>query len=313
MHEKPISNRKEEMNKPHDENGERLSRVEHWDTRLGSVPKHNTRVGQWLRDQIPMSIREWSRRIRSDQAFRTLMCGILPNVLARDSSAQGKIMEIGSAPGHYGLAFLREFGLQPHGIEYSEKRAEFQRSLWVANGLPAEQVICGDFFDDALLSPLLGQFDVVSSFGFIEHFADPLPVVERHLALLKPGGVLVITVPNIGRGTFNGWRSRHLNPDLYGIHNVMTCTESRFRQLFQRPDLNVVYCGAMGGIAPEFIPDQRWRSRTLALLARGLAPGFRIFNNLLLGVRPVHWPRLSSMLTCVARFNDVAGDQARTQ
>jgi SAM-dependent methyltransferase len=39
------------------------------------------------------------------------------------------------------------------------------------------------------------SFDLVFSQGLIEHFADPLPVVAPQVELLKPGGCLVINVP----------------------------------------------------------------------------------------------------------------------
>jgi len=34
--------------------------------------------------------------------------------------------------------------------------------------------------------------------GFIEHFDEPVGVVVRHLDLLKPGGILLLGVPNYG-------------------------------------------------------------------------------------------------------------------
>jgi SAM-dependent methyltransferase len=293
------------MSKPQPTENRRLSRVEDWDARIGSTASGKSRAWYRLRDLIPHGVRQWLREVRKPHAFRCLMSGILPGVLSgKEGTAERKIIEIGSAPGHYGLAFLREFGLQPYGIEYSPKRAEIQRQLWAAHGLPEEHILCGDFFDDAIVAPLRGQFDVAISFGFIEHFEDPALAVQRHLDLLKPGGVLIIMVPNIGHGTFNGWRCRHLNPEVYGIHNIETCTESVFRKLFQTEGLDLTYCGALGGYTSDFMPDRRWISRAVAWVSRGMSPGFRIFNNVLFGVRPVRWPRLSSSLMCVARKID---------
>lgn len=44
------------------------------------------------------------------------------------------------------------------------------------------------------------QYDIVASFGFIEHFEDPVPVVDRHFRPARLGGYVVITVPNFARG-----------------------------------------------------------------------------------------------------------------
>jgi 2-polyprenyl-3-methyl-5-hydroxy-6-metoxy-1,4-benzoquinol methylase len=40
-------------------------------------------------------------------------------------------------------------------------------------------------------------FDVVLSGGFIEHFTDVAAIVQKHLQLLKPGGRLVVMIPNL--------------------------------------------------------------------------------------------------------------------
>jgi 2-polyprenyl-3-methyl-5-hydroxy-6-metoxy-1,4-benzoquinol methylase len=40
-------------------------------------------------------------------------------------------------------------------------------------------------------------FDVVASFGLVEHFADPMLVLESHAAAVKPGGYVIIGMPNI--------------------------------------------------------------------------------------------------------------------
>lgn len=293
---------KEKMSKSPQKENQRLSRLEDWDARIGSASSDKNRVWCCLRDRVPQGIRQWMRTLRSDHTFRCLMSGILPAVLGgEEDSVERKIIEVGSAPGHRSLAFLREFGFQPYGIEYSAKRAAVQRELWAVHGLPENHILCGDFFDDALVAPLCGQFDAAVSFGFIEHFADPALTVRRHVDLLKPGGVLIVTVPNIGHGTFNGWRCRHLNPALYGIHNIETCTEPVFQKLFQIEGLNLIYCGALGGYSSDFIPDQRRLSRAVAGVSRAMSPGIRILNNLLLGTRPVRWPHWSSALVCVAQ------------
>jgi 2-polyprenyl-3-methyl-5-hydroxy-6-metoxy-1,4-benzoquinol methylase len=44
------------------------------------------------------------------------------------------------------------------------------------------------------------KFDIVASFGFIEHFEDAAAVVDRHFELVKPGGTVVVAMPNIAGG-----------------------------------------------------------------------------------------------------------------
>jgi SAM-dependent methyltransferase len=40
------------------------------------------------------------------------------------------------------------------------------------------------------------QFDLVCSFGFIEHFPNYQEAIRRHVDLVKPGGMLIISCPN---------------------------------------------------------------------------------------------------------------------
>ncbi len=52
--------------------------------------------------------------------------------------------------------------------------------------------VCGD----ALGSPFgEGTFDVVFHQGLLEHFRDPLPLLRDNIRILKPGGFLVVDVP----------------------------------------------------------------------------------------------------------------------
>jgi SAM-dependent methyltransferase len=52
------------------------------------------------------------------------------------------------------------------------------------------------FLGDTLKLPLKSDlFDVAFSQGLIEHFKNPLSVVSEHKRILKPGGILIINVP----------------------------------------------------------------------------------------------------------------------
>ena len=105
-------------------------------------------------------------------------------------------------------------------------------------------------------SPLL--FDVVMSRGFIEHFDEPSSVVDRHLDLLKPGGLLVVSIPNL-RGV-NGLLTRFFhNPWFVAIDITF---------LFI-----ALYHGLNGirNICLDYTWGARWRTPiTIALLVFGI-------------------------------------------
>ncbi len=58
-------------------------------------------------------------------------------------------------------------------------------------GIPVT-LYCGD----ALEVSLPKHFEIVLSTGVIEHFVDPEPIIISHARLAKPGGHVIVTVPN---------------------------------------------------------------------------------------------------------------------
>lgn len=158
----------------------------------------------------------------------------LADMLAkRLKSIEGSAFEVGCAPGKW-LAFMaKAFGMKANGIEYSEAGMQATRRNFAILGLPIDTILAGDFFK---VEPE-PKFDLVMSFGFIEHFDDPDAVVARHAAWLKPGGTLVIGVPN-----FNGIYSslqKILDPSILDKHNLQTMRLEYFRGLEQRLQLRL--------------------------------------------------------------------------
>ncbi len=105
----------------------------------------------------------------------------------------GDYYEIGCTPGKTLAYFSRNFGYRVCGIDYvgTELVHETMRR-W---GVQDYEVITADFLEHRF--PDERQFDVVGSYGLIEHFADFESVVLRQAAYVKPGGYLIVEVPNL--------------------------------------------------------------------------------------------------------------------
>ncbi len=105
----------------------------------------------------------------------------------------GTALEIGAVPGHYLAALSLGLGYQPVALDFvpevQELPAAFRRV-----GIPNLRAIQQDF----LKWHPEERFDVVTSFGFIEHFRDWQPILSRHWELVKPGGWLAVGVPVFG-------------------------------------------------------------------------------------------------------------------
>ena len=121
----------------------------------------------------------------------------------------GKILDIGCATGLF-LAAMKERGWEAHGIEPSDYAADYARTQY---GL---QVIHGTLEDTQLPED---QFDVVTMWDVLEHVDDPMETLKEVYRILKPNGLLVVSLPNpnslearIFGDTWIGWdRPRHLN------------------------------------------------------------------------------------------------------
>lgn len=96
-----------------------------------------------------------------------------------------RLLDIGSGPGLF-LARARERGWQTLGIEPSRQAAAYAQAM----GLE----IRNEFLTPAALD--LGPFDAIHLSAVLEHIADPMAMLELAHAMLAPGGLLCIVVPN---------------------------------------------------------------------------------------------------------------------
>jgi cyclopropane fatty-acyl-phospholipid synthase-like methyltransferase len=104
-------------------------------------------------------------------------------------------LEIGCSPGRILAKFCSELGYEAHGIDFADDPQRIEAYLR-AHSVDVGHIHRGDFFT---WEPNR-TYDVVASIGFVEHFGDPGAVIDRHFALVRPGGHVVVGVPNFARG-----------------------------------------------------------------------------------------------------------------
>lgn len=124
--------------------------------------------------------------------------------IPRSMCAPGtRLLDVGCGSGAF-LLRAREMGIQAFGCEPDPQAVEACRS----QGL---HVLQGDVFDLGLDDA--GPFDIVTLNHVIEHVYRPRELLERVHALLKPGGILWIGLPNpdaLGLSLFSqGWKGLH--------------------------------------------------------------------------------------------------------
>lgn len=171
-----------------------------------------------------------------------------------------RLMEIGCAPGNFLLSYHKRYGYEPWGIDYSHIGVEKTQENFKNYGIKSDNVIEADFFSSVISQKFNNFFDVVTSHGFIEHFDDPENVIKRHVDLLKVGGFLIVSIPNLR--CFNYFRVYLTFPEKISLHNLKIMKINIFKTLFSNPKLGLeeLYIGYFGTITfrhffPNWVPD----------------------------------------------------------
>lgn len=170
---------------------------------------------------------------------------VLPQFIKQNYTA--KVIEVGSAPGKNLVKWHKQFGHIPFGVEYTESGTEINRKLFVQNNLDPENIIKADFLSEEFLNLNSEKYDFVYSMGFIEHFDDPEIVIFNHLKILKTGGILFISIPNL-KGLY-GFLLKIFYPEILKIHNLNIMELHSFKKLFEyQVNLEFLYCNYKGTI-----------------------------------------------------------------
>jgi len=155
-----------------------------------------------------------------------------------------KVLEVGSAPGRQLVRFHQAFGYIPFGVEYSEDGVNLNKQEFLANDIDPDNVIHADFFSEDFRKNYRAHFDVVMSVSFVEHFSDAGEVIDKHVHVLRNGGFLIVTIPNL-RG-LNYLLARLFDKEMLSTHNMRIMNKEAFSAIFGRQDLSTVYCDYYG-------------------------------------------------------------------
>lgn len=127
-----------------------------------------------------------------------------------------RFLEVGCYPGKFMWYFDRFFGYRVSGLENVGWCCEHARHLLAEAEVEAE-VIEGDLLEIEVEPER--RWDVVASFGLVEHFTDLAGVVAKHLGLLRPGGYLALVVPN--HAGIYGRILRRVAPEKHRTHTLI--------------------------------------------------------------------------------------------
>lgn len=98
-------------------------------------------------------------------------------------------LEVGAGTGRDGMR-LAERGGKVVLLDYAEQAVAMMRGM--TRGRKGVYIVRGDAFALPFRS---GSLDLVFHQGLLEHFREPLRLLQENLRVLRPGGVVVVDVP----------------------------------------------------------------------------------------------------------------------
>jgi len=179
-------------------------------------------AGCWEVAHLPAREAEWPAiRRNAENSLRRL---------ERYRPPPGRLFDLGCGWGHF-LAVAREHGWEPYGLEPLAGHALYARACTGATVIT--DVLHEDTFPPAF-------FDVVTAFQVFEHLPDPAGDLGRLYRMLKPGGVILIEVPNIATWSVFLLRKhhRHFVPDHLTFFSPQTLTRLLREKGFQVLELD---------------------------------------------------------------------------
>jgi 2-polyprenyl-3-methyl-5-hydroxy-6-metoxy-1,4-benzoquinol methylase len=99
----------------------------------------------------------------------------------------GKVLDIGCGRGIF-LNEMRKKGYDVYGTEFSETGANFAREVLKLD-ISIGELVTLKFPDN--------NFDIITIYHVLEHLSNPVQTLHEAKRILKPGGLLLIAVPNI--------------------------------------------------------------------------------------------------------------------
>lgn len=141
---------------------------------------------------------------------------------------RGRLLDVGCGNGEF-LIRARTLGWDVGGIEPDPAAARMAREI---SGIP----VLAPTLEEAALLP--DSFDAITLSHVVEHLLDPVATLRECRRVLKPGGRLVLTTPNIESLGHSTWKENWVGLD--PPRHILLFSPSGLRRCVEQAGLQVV-------------------------------------------------------------------------
>jgi len=183
-------------------------------------------------------------------------------------------VELGGFPGYYSIYLKKYEQLDTTLFDYYVHEG-LVKQLLAKNGLQDGdiKIIEADLFSYTPAE----KYDMVLSFGLIEHFSDTKAIINTHLQFLKPGGTLFITLPNFTG--VNGWVQRKFDLDNYNKHYIEFMNPAFLAETFKQLGLKNIESYYHGKYT-VWLENRDQKSGIVKALVKGIWTGIKVASKL---------------------------------
>ena len=169
---------------------------------------------------------------------------VMTRLLEGMSPHRPRILELGAATGFLGRWLMRQYG--GTGILVDNSKASYHAYTLVEDDIKENITYLNV---DLFTLELQERFDLVCSFGLIEHFEDKQAVLDIHKKFVTPDGIMVILVP-LDTPLTRAFLEVHPELNL-GYRELLT--EKEFTRILAQHGLRVTRAQVSKGYVYDFI------------------------------------------------------------
>ncbi len=184
-------------------------------------------------------------------------------------------IELGGFPGYYAVFLKKYLKLDVTLLDYFI-HPPITQQLLKTNGLAESDITVVE--KDLFKYQPEEQYDLVLSCGLIEHFLDTEDIINKHIAFVKPGGTLFITLPNFK--SVNGWFQKNFDKENYDKHNINCMNPALLASICEKAGLKEVKAGYFGKFS-IWLENEKQKSLTVRLFKKIIWLKGKVFTKII--------------------------------